>query len=220
MGRQSTRVAGTKPFVTIENGRKVLRVGGVIQSVTVDPTCPRDVWDAMLPDDIQPASALILGLGGGTIATLMTRRWGALRITGVERDPAVTWLARHEFGLAALPHVRIIVEDAFTYVRHCDERFDVICVDLYVAGKMAHGVLGGAFLRDIARCLTPNGLAAFNLWRSPYLPDQLRRLSRILAPRTTIEIDDNIIVYCASRDSHARAEPALPLALAQRDDQR
>lgn len=204
MGRQSARAAGIKPFVTIEDGRKVLRVGGVIQSVSVDPTSSRDVWDAMLPQDIQPANALILGLGGGTIATLMTRRWGALPITGVERDPAVTWLARHEFGMAALPHVRIVVDDAFTYVRHCEERFDVICVDLYVAGKMAHGVLGGAFLHDVARCLTPNGLAAFNLWRSPYLPDQLRRLARVLDLRTTIEVDDNIIAYCASREPHAR----------------
>ena len=192
--------SAAKPIVTVEDGRKVLRVGGVIQSVSADPASP-DVWDAMLPDiqDFQPASALILGLGGGTIATLMTQRWGPLPITGVERDPAVVWLARHEFGLSAMPHLKIEVADAFTYVRKCKERFDVICVDLYVAGKMAHGVLGGAFLRDIARCLTPNGIAAFNLWRSPYLPDQIRRLARTLSLRSTVTVDENIIIYCGRR---------------------
>lgn len=202
MNRETLRTAGTdaQPFVTIEGGRKVLRVGGVIQSVSVDPSYSRDVWDAMLPD-IQPANVLILGLGGGTIATLMTQRWGAIPITGVERDPAVVWLARHEFALDNLPHVHIEVADAFAYVRKCEERFDVICVDLYVAGKMAHGVLGGSFLRDIARRLTPNGIAAFNLWRSPYLPDQLRRLARALDVRNTVAVDENVIAYCSRRDS-------------------
>jgi spermidine synthase len=148
--------------VRLENGRKVLRVGGVIQSVGVDASHVPDVWDAMLPRE-RPASALILGLGGGTIATLMTRRWGPLPIVGVERDPAVAWLARHEFGLDALPHVEIVVADAFEYARRCERCFDAICVDLYVAGKLTHGVLGAAFLRDVARLLTPHGGVALNL---------------------------------------------------------
>jgi spermidine synthase len=201
MGRAALKTAENKPFVKVERGRKVLRVGGVIQSVSVDSSYFPDVWDAMLPD-IQPAAALILGLGGGTVAALMTQRWGALPIIGVERDPAVAWLARHEFGLGELPHVQIVEADAFTYVRQSKERFDFICVDLYVAGKMAYGVLGGSFLRDIARMLTPNGTAAFNLWHSPYLPDQLRRLARALDVCTTIRVDENIIVSCGRRASH------------------
>jgi spermidine synthase len=201
MGRAALKTAEIKPFVKVERGRKVLRVGGVIQSVAVDAAYLPDVWDAMLPDT-RPAAALILGLGGGTIASLMTQRWGALPIIGVERDPAVAYLARGEFGLGELPHVRIVEADAFTYVRQSKERFDFICVDLYVAGKMAYGVLGGSFLRDVARILTPNGTATFNLWRSPYLPDQLRRLARALDVRTTIRVDENIVVSCGRRDSH------------------
>lgn len=200
MSRELLTTVTTKPIVTVEDGRKVLRVGGVIQSVSPDPASP-DVWDAMLPDiQPRPASALILGLGGGTIATLMTQRWGLLSITGVERDPAVVRLARHEFGLGAMPNLTVEVADAFAYVRKCPQRFDLICVDLYVAGKMAHGVLGGAFLRDIARCLTPNGIAAFNLWRSPYLPDQMRRVARTLSLQSTITVDGNVIVFCGRRD--------------------
>src|SRR5690242_7661012 len=55
------------PTVRIEGGRKVLRVGGVIQSVHVDETYEPDVWDAMLPER-RPERVLILGLGGGTMA--------------------------------------------------------------------------------------------------------------------------------------------------------
>ena len=203
MGRNNLVVgtAATRPIVQVEAGTKVLRVGGVIQSVAVDESYTRDDWDAMLPQDTThpPANALILGLGGGTIATLLTQRYGPVPIVGVEFDPAVAWLAQHEFGLAALPNVRIVVEDAFAYLRRCEERFDAVCVDLYVAGKMSHGVLGAAFLRDLHRVLTPDGVAAINLWRSPYLGDQLRRLERHLDIRGTTNVDDNIIVSCARK---------------------
>jgi spermidine synthase len=183
------------PVIVIEDGRKILRVDGVIQSVHVDASYLPDVWDAMLPDEA-PANALILGLGGGTMAQLLTNRFGLLPIVGVERDPAVILLARHEFGLAQSPHVRIEYEDAFTFARRCAEPFDFIAVDLYTAGKMSHGVLGAAFLRDVRRLLTPEGLVTFNLWRSPYLADQTRRLARVFAIRAIAEVDDNIIARC------------------------
>ena len=186
------------PIVAVEDGRKVLRVGGVIQSVAVDASYIPDVWDALLPRR-QPASALILGLGGGALAQLMTRRWGPLPIVGVERDPAVVHLARREFGLDALPHLRIVTADAFAWVAACDERYDAICVDLYVAGKLAHGALGPAFLRDLRRLLTPRGEATFNLWRSAYLSDQLRRIERVFSVVALAEADDNIIVHAAPR---------------------
>ena len=203
-GKQQTRLlqAGMgqfKPLITIEDGRKALRVGGVIQSVAVDDRYVADVWDAMLPGKA-PGRALILGLGGGTVATLMTQRWGAFPIVGVERDPAVVWLARHEFGLGALPQVRVVVDDAFSFARRYDVRtdgaFGAICVDLYVAGRMAHGALAPAFLRDLRRILTPDGEVMFNLWRSPFLADQLRRIERVFAISGVIEADDNIVVHC------------------------
>lgn len=194
-GETARRVA---PMVTVEDGRKVLRVGGVIQSVAVDERYTADVWDAMLPQR-QPASALILGLGGGAIAQLMTRRWGPLPIVGVEMDPAVVWLARHEFGLDELAHLSIVTADAFDWVARCEQRFDAIAVDLYTAGKMAHGVLGASFLRDVRRLLTLRGEAAFNLWRSAYLSDQLRRVERVFSVMSIVEADDNLIVHAAPR---------------------
>ncbi|HEX6817820.1 MAG TPA: methyltransferase domain-containing protein [Ktedonobacterales bacterium] len=194
----------------IEGGRKVLRVGGVIQSVHVDETYEPDVWDAMLPDppERRPERVLILGLGGGTMAQLLTARYGPIEITGVERDPAVIWLARHEFGLATLPHVRIVEDDAFAFVRTAAERgvrYDAICVDLYTAGKMAHGVFDPAFLRDVARILAPVGAATFNLWRSPYLADQLRRLRRALRVAAVVAVEDNLVVHCRSLERDGKA---------------
>lgn len=195
---QAIRSAQQTPVVVIEQGRPVLRVGGVIQSVGVNETYQADIWDAMLPHN-RPANALILGLGGGTIASLLTQRFGPVPITGVECDPAVVWLARRQFGLDALEHLRIVVKDAFEFVRHCREQYDTICVDLYTAGKMAHGVLGPRFLRDVARLLTPEGEATINLWHSPYLDDHLRRIGRELLVREVVPVDENLIVRCGRR---------------------
>ena len=187
-----------RPVVSVEDGRTLLRVGGVIQSVAVDDRHEPDVWDAMLPLR-QPERALILGLGGGTTATLLTRRFGALPILGVERDPRIARLAQERFGLAVLTNVQVLVADAFEFLPHCPTRFDLICVDLYVAGRMEHGVLGADFLRAVGHALTPEGIATFNLWRSPYLADQLRRLGRELVVRDTVEVGENVIVHCGPR---------------------
>ncbi len=178
----------------VEDGRKVLRVGGVIQSVVVDERYTADVWDAMLPRR-RPASALILGLGGGSIAQLMTRRWGSLPITGIERDPAVVSLARHEFGLDQLDQLTIVTADAFVWTRMCGQSFDAICVDLYVAGKLAHGALGAAFMRDLRRLLSPEGEVIFNLWRSAYLEDQTRRIAAYFRIEALDQADGNVVVH-------------------------
>lgn len=173
----------------------MLRVGGVIQSIQVDASYTPDVWDAMLPSR-RPDSALILGLGGGTVAALLTQRWGPLPIIGVECDADVVRLARRELGLAAFENVTIITEDAFRYVRQCVRQFDVICIDLYTAGKIAHGVVGGGFLRDVSRILAPGGTAAVNLWHGAQLADQLRRLGRGLEIIRLVEADENLIAHC------------------------
>jgi spermidine synthase len=186
------------PVVSVEAGRTLLRVSGVIQSVAVDQNYEPDFWDAMIPDR-RPESALILGMGGGTIASLLASRHAGVPTLGVERDARIVRLARERFGLAQLANVQILEADAFAFVETCHSAFSLICVDLYVGGRMEHGVLGTAFLQDVARLLTPEGLAIFNLWSSGYLPDHLRRLERVLQIVDVREVGQNVLVYCAVR---------------------
>jgi hypothetical protein len=35
-----------------------------------------------------------------------------------------------------------------------------------------------------------------NLWRSPYLEDQLRRIGRELLVREIVEVDENVVAHC------------------------
>ncbi|HEV2235599.1 MAG TPA: methyltransferase domain-containing protein [Ktedonobacterales bacterium] len=195
VGRAKSAVAGGDAQVTREQGRALLRVAGVIQSVAVDECHEPDVWDAMIPAR-RPAAALILGMGGGTIAALLTRRFGPLPIVGVEHDPRIVHLARESFGMRELPHVQIVVEDAISFVRQCRASFDLICVDLYTGGKLAHGVLDASFLRAVSQLLSRGGVITINLWASAYLPDHLRRIQRVLPVHDVVEVGGNVVVHC------------------------
>jgi hypothetical protein len=65
-------------------GHRALMADGVILSVAVgeaDP--PFGYWAAMLPEG-SPKRALLLGLGAGTLAHLLTRRFPEIRIVGVD----------------------------------------------------------------------------------------------------------------------------------------
>ncbi len=183
------------PIVEERDGRKALVVGGVIQSIAVTDDHAWDVWDAFIPKKRLPWRALILGAGGGTIATLLTRRCGPIRIIAVERDPEVARLARQDFGLQALANVTLVEADGFAWVAACEQSFDLICVDMYVAGEIVHGTLATPFLRDVARLLTPGGIAAFNLFKTKRLPEQLHRLERVFHITDQVQIGGNVVVH-------------------------
>ena len=198
MGRGRWPGVDARPEVSVEDGRTLLRVDGVIQSVIVDEHHEPDIWDAMVPLR-RPANVLILGMGGGTVAMLLTRRFGAVPIVGVERDERIARIARETFRVDALPNVQVVVADAFDFVSTCALRFDLIVVDLYVAGKLVHGVFDPDFLRRLSHLVTPEGSIVFNLWSTPYLSDQLRRLQRMLDVRDVGEVGQNVIVRCGPR---------------------
>jgi len=127
-----------RPVIGTSYGRRALFVDGVVQSVDPDDAAS-GYWNAMIPDD-RPASALLLGVGGGTIAQLLTRKFGPLPITGVDESSDVLEVAREQFGLT-LPDLTLVQADAFVYVHHTEDRFDFIAVDLYRGNRLVGGVL-------------------------------------------------------------------------------
>src|SRR5262249_29787731 len=80
------RSAGPRVRVAEDEGQRALLVDGVVQSVAVEgPVLGPGYWPAMLPD-ARPRRALLLGLGAGTIAHLLVRRFGPVAMVGVESD--------------------------------------------------------------------------------------------------------------------------------------
>jgi len=186
---------GARVELIDDGGRLGLAIDGAVQSVAVAAGAPPSgYWPAMLPAR-PPRDALLLGLGGGTIAHLLVGAFGPLPIVGVDDDPAVLALGREAFGLD-LPNLEVVVADAFAYAATCARRFDLVCVDLYRDGRIPARVCASPFLASLRRLLRPGGTATFNLARDRSAPDRLRQLARHFHVARRILVGFNLVVHC------------------------
>lgn len=193
--------AGVAPHPRVwigeDEGQTALLVEGVVQSVLVEdgPLGP-GYWPLMMPD-FTPGRCLILGMGGGTIAHLLRRRFGSVQITGVEHDPDIIRLARSAFGLAE-PAFEIVQADAFEFVSAESTSFDYVAVDLF-AGDIPARIFSRPFLKDVKRLLTPGGLAAINFFRDRRTAARLRRLATVFPHVTVQNSRKNVVAHCRPR---------------------
>ncbi|MGH2516163.1 MAG: spermidine synthase [Ktedonobacterales bacterium] len=195
-----------------ENWGVALEVGGVVQSVSVPedmaahtdgddeprPGSGGGYWGLMLPPGC-PRRALLLGLGGGTVAHLLARRCPDAEIVGVERDAEVIAIARTDFALDSVTRLTIVEADAFIWAAaHAESEpgsFDLICLDLFEAGRLAAGTLATVFLRQLAALLAPDGTLAVNLMVTARTSDQLHRLRRVFELRRELRLRGNLVAH-------------------------
>lgn len=187
--------------VARKDGRLALEVGNVTQSVTLPEDEAGEVqgyWPLMLPERC-PRRALLLGLGGGTLAALLARRCPGVAIVGVERDAEVLAVARREFGLDALAGLEVVEADAFPWVEeHASGEpasFGLICLDLFEGGRLAPGTLARPFLRQVASLLEADGVLTVNLMRTARLPEQLHRLESVFTIERQLRLWGNAVLH-------------------------
>lgn len=152
---------------------RVLEVGGYAQSVGIDA---RDLenrfWGRMAEESARrvtnPESVLVLGLGGGTAAHLLAKKFPGIIIDGVELDPAVVKVGERYFALNEIPNLRVIVADAYRLVQNPEGHglrattYPIIIVDLYLGGKWSPELEEVEFLQALKRLLAKDGVATFN----------------------------------------------------------
>lgn len=189
MTKKRRRAQRPLPVRTVAraDGVLALEVANVTQSVTLpaDPSGPFEgYWPLMLPENC-PRRALLLGLGGGTLAALLARRCPGVAMVGIEHSAEVLAVARRDFGLDALAGLDVVQADAFAWVEeHAasePESYDLICLDLFDGGRLAPGTLARPFLRQVALLLTRQGTVTINLMRTRRLPEQLHRIESVFA---------------------------------------
>ncbi len=179
-------------------GFPTLMADGIILSVNPasgDP--PFGYWTAMLPAE-HIHRALILGLGGGTLAHLLARRFEDVRITGIDDDPEVIAFARRHFALDVLGNMIVLIEDAVGYVAHCREQFDYVAVDLFRGHEFLRASLSRPFLRNLKRVAGPQGHIAFNLFNDRRSASYVSRICRILPIARVDRLPQNVVVHCAA----------------------
>jgi len=177
-----------------DEGRRALLVDGVIVSVAVEGNHPpTGYWAAMLPEG-SPRTALLLGLGGGTLAHLLDRRYPRIQMVGVDCDEELVCFAQQQFGLD-LPNLKVVIGDAFQYLDACDRPFDFIAVDLFAGYDFQRGSIAKPFLRKL-KAIAGRGEVVFNLFKDRRTEQHLNRIRQILRVCRVDEVGKNVVVHC------------------------
>src|SRR5262245_54520538 len=77
----------------------------------------------------EPASALVIGLGGGTIPSFLRKHFPSMKIDAVDIDPGVVEVAKSHFGFREDAKMRAHVDDGRRFVEKARERYDLIVLD-------------------------------------------------------------------------------------------
>jgi len=108
-------------------------------------------------------NCLILGLGGGTVAKLIRKKWPGTKITGVDIDPVMIELGKKYLGLNKI-NAEITIADAMQYVRSniAGVKYDLIIVDLYNGDKYPEKFENENYIRLLMTALSSGGMVIFN----------------------------------------------------------
>ncbi len=106
---------------------------------------------------------LVLGLGLGAIPLMLEKKFGKNGyFTCVEIDAEVIRLAEKYVLSALASPLDCICADADVFVDICEDRFDLICMDIFLDDKIPHSFYSPDFLTTLAECLEPNGILIYN----------------------------------------------------------
>ncbi len=102
---------------------------------------------------------LMIGLGGGTLATMLHRV--GVAVVAVEIDAAIVELARDYFSMP--DEIEVHVGDGARFLARDTRKFDAIVLDAYSGPEMPAHMLTPAFFARVKAHLAPGGIALLNL---------------------------------------------------------
>lgn len=109
------------------------------------------------------SEVLVLGFGLGSIVTILERNYpNKFAFTCIELDESVIYLASKYITPDIKSYLDIIQADATAFVQYTEEKYDLICVDLFIDDLIPEVAKSRIFLEDCAECLSPNGLLVSN----------------------------------------------------------
>lgn len=121
-------------------------------------------WDAFADnvDNLpEKAEIVILGLGAGTSASSLRKKFPQAKIDGVEIDPLMIELGRKYFDLDEA-HVNIYTEDAAVFVKKNEKKYDLVGLDLFVGSTTPGFVFQDEFFGQLKNLMKEDSLLIAN----------------------------------------------------------
>jgi spermidine synthase len=118
----------------------------------------------------QPKRVLIVGLGGGSIPSLLRKHYPKMTIDVVDIDPDVVAVAKRFFGFREDAAMHAHVADGRRFIEESREPYDIIFLDAYGAESIPYHLATREFLTAVRRALSPRGAVVANIWSSHLNP--------------------------------------------------
>lgn len=147
------------------HGERRLMIGNLVQSISLENPVGHKIWGRLaaypLPEK-KDLSVLILGLGGGTAAHIISRKMNPKNITGIEIDPVVVEVGRKYFDLNKIKNLSVVIGDAKNFIIYNPEKYDYIITDTYQGSVFPKALEGSSILKKLKDTLSISGVLVFN----------------------------------------------------------
>ena len=112
-----------------------------------------------------PSRILVVGLGGGSLPTLLRAAYPDARIDVAEIDPAVVSVAERYFGFFQDEHMQAHVGDGRQFIERAPRgTYDLIFLDAFDTKVVPRHLTTQEFLGAVRAALRPDGVVAANIW--------------------------------------------------------
>ncbi|MBN1596644.1 fused MFS/spermidine synthase [candidate division FCPU426 bacterium] len=162
---KTTSFYGEIKVLEVGNKKHVLLVDGVTQSGddfkthTSMPPYVEDMSNAIARYHPQARTAVVLGLGGGNVIHSLLARGFTVEV--VEIDKKIIKVATTYFGIDP-DKVKIHLDDGRRFVRHCQNKYDVIVLNTFNGESAPSHMLTREFFQEAKRLLNDQGIATLN----------------------------------------------------------
>lgn len=122
----------------------------------------------------EPNKILIIGLGGGTLPSTLSKIFPKAQIDSVEIDPAVVRVAKKYFNFRVTSFMNVFEEDGRVFVKRAGRRgikYDFIILDAFDHDYIPEHLLTQEFFKEVKMIMTPEGVLAANTWSQSRLYD-------------------------------------------------
>mgnify|MGYP001568130972 FL=1 len=167
-----------------------IQAGGLTQSGGIVESIWKSTLKQIRNKNEEIRDILILGLGGGTLAKLLRKKYPNAKITGVEIDPIMIELGKKYLDLDKY-NIDIKIQDAFKFLEKNTKKYDLIIVDTYLGDKVVE--IAG-FNPVVARTIIFN-----RLYYGDKRPDTVRfgnNLEKIFKKVTWFYPEANLMFIC------------------------
>ncbi|PHS71006.1 MAG: hypothetical protein COB23_01755 [Methylophaga sp.] len=111
----------------------------------------------------QPKTVLLAGTGGGSTARYFSHHFPEVVGRAVEQSEAIVTIAKSYFDFPTKGNWKIITADIVNYVQQCQQKYDLIVIDIAEGQKTPEWLINTDFLAQCRSILTKYGHISINL---------------------------------------------------------